>query len=384
MNKRIHLLIASFLFFLFSYSKAQNKIDFTLKNQISGWSVIQKEISYHFQLGARYLPTFNVSKGIGGNSLLDAELAVNTYGNFYFKQAEYLGNNNEIDPYRMWIRFSTPRLEIRAGLQKINFGSATIFRPLMWFDKMDFRDPLQLTNGVYGLLGRYYFPGNVNIWVWILRGNDIIKGWEIAPSKKKLNEYGGRFQVPLFKGEIAASFHNRQANYAGFFPMANSWDLTYYPENMLGFDGKWDVGIGFWFEYVHKQNHPDNIMTTKTEDYLNIGIDYTFAIGNGLNLISEFFYYTNNAVDEESLVENRYTAIAMNYPFGISNTLSTMVYYNWETKDWFRFINLAKEYDYWSFYVMAYWNPNQVIYESVGGNGAFTGKGIQLMAVINF
>jgi hypothetical protein len=316
--------------------------------------------------------------------MLDAELAVNAYGNFYFRQAEYLESNKEIDPYRMWLRYSTPRLEIRAGLQKINFGSATIFRPLMWFDKMDFRDPLQLTNGVYGLLGRYYFPGNVNVWMWILRGNDEIKGWEIAPSKKKLNEYGSRLQVPVFTGEIAASFHHRQANYSAFYPMANSWEKTYFPEDLISLDGKWDIGVGIWFEFVHKQNHRDNIITTNSENYLNIGMDYTFPIGNGLNVTSEFFYYSNNAETQETRVENKYTAVAMNYPFGITNTISTMLYYNWETKDWFRFINLSKEYDYWSFYVMAYWNPDKVIYESGGGSGIFTGKGIQVMAVINF
>jgi len=56
----------------------------------------------------------------------------------------------------MWIRLSTKQFELRAGLQKINFGSATLLRPLMWFDKIDPRDPLQLTDGVYALLARYY------------------------------------------------------------------------------------------------------------------------------------------------------------------------------------------------------------------------------------
>jgi hypothetical protein len=50
-------------------------------------------------------------------------------------------------------------------LQKINFGSASMLRPLMWFDQMDPRDPLQLTDGVWGLLGRYYFLNNANIWL---------------------------------------------------------------------------------------------------------------------------------------------------------------------------------------------------------------------------
>ena len=66
------------------------------------------------------------------------------------------------------------------GLQKINFGSAVLLRPLMWFDSLDPRDPLQLTDGVYAVLLRYYFPNNANLWAWALYGNDSPKGWESA------------------------------------------------------------------------------------------------------------------------------------------------------------------------------------------------------------
>ena len=52
-------------------------------------------------------------------------------------------------PTAAWLRLSTSRFEARVGLQKINFGSATLFRPLMWFDSLDPRDPLQITDGVY-------------------------------------------------------------------------------------------------------------------------------------------------------------------------------------------------------------------------------------------
>jgi hypothetical protein len=72
------------------------------------------------------------------------------------KDFNSFSSNGDIKPYRLWARYSTSQLEIRAGLQKINFGSANILRPLMWFDQMDPRDPLQLTDGVWGILGRYY------------------------------------------------------------------------------------------------------------------------------------------------------------------------------------------------------------------------------------
>ena len=36
-----------------------------------------------------------------------------------------------------------------------------------------------------------------------------------------------------------------------------------------------------------------------------------------------------------------------------------MVYYNWDQQDWYRFLSLQRIYDYWSFYLMAFWNPDQ-------------------------
>ncbi|MCK7489842.1 MAG: ABC transporter ATP-binding protein [Anaerotruncus sp.] len=39
---------------------------------------------------------------------------------------------------------------------------------MMWFDTIDPRDPLQLTDGVYALLLRYYTRGNANFWAWAM------------------------------------------------------------------------------------------------------------------------------------------------------------------------------------------------------------------------
>ncbi|MDR1585772.1 MAG: hypothetical protein LBS07_06360, partial [Prevotellaceae bacterium] len=105
-------------------------------------------------------------------------------------------------------------MEVRLGLQKINFGSAQLFRPLMWFDAIDPRDPLQMTDGVWGGLFRYYFQNNANFWLWTLYGNDEVKGWETAPSAQSLPEIGGRVQLPLKQGEVALSYHLREADFS--------------------------------------------------------------------------------------------------------------------------------------------------------------------------
>jgi hypothetical protein len=372
------------LLFVFTGNLHAQDFSFLLENQFSTWLSARKDKPWQYQTGGRYIPTLTIANQTKKGRLFDAELSVNTYANAFFKGTKYDNSDKDFKPYRMWIRYSTPRLELRAGLQKINFGSATIFRPLMWFDKMDFRDPLQLTDGVYGILGRYYFPGNMNIWGWVLRGNDKVKGWETAPSKKNQNEYGGRFQVPVFTGELGLSYHNRKADFSAFYPMAQTTDKTWFPEELVGIDGKWDLGIGLWFEYVNKKNDRDNIVVTNTETFLNVGMDYTFGIGNGLSITSEYFWYSNHAGNDQQKISKNYAALAVGYPFGLMNNVSGMVYYDRDTKEWFRFVNISRKYDYWSYYLMAYWNPGDSALYGSGNKSFFAGKGVQVMAVVNF
>ena len=75
------------------------------------------------------------------------------------------------------------------------------------------------------------------------------------------------------------------------------------------------------------------------EHYLTIGSDYTFELGNGLNLTTEYFRY-------RGAEENNYIAIALNYPFGLMNRVVTAVYYQWDNKSWSRFLSLQRDYDY--------------------------------------
>lgn len=138
------------------------------------------------------------------------------------------------------------------GLQKIDFGSATILRPLQWFNQIDPRDPLQLTNGVYGIMGRYTFLNNANIRIWGLYGNEKARGFDVVPTNNSIPEFGGRIQHPVPKGELAFSYHHRSANTK---TLGHVSALNKIPENRIGLDGKWDLGIGLWFEgvYIHKE-----------------------------------------------------------------------------------------------------------------------------------
>lgn len=363
----------------------QKKIGLRLDNQFSGWSAVnfRKPVQYFF--GGRYLPSLTIVDSLNDNRKLDAELSVNTFGNVFFAGNNFDGSGGSIQPYRFWVRYSTPHFELRLGLQKINFGSASIFRPLMWFDRMDVRDPLQLTDGVYGILGRYYFQKNTNIWLWSLYGNNKPIGLSQAATRKQVPEIGGRIQQPVPRGDIAFTFHHRQTDYSDWYSPVSSVTQIYYPENKAGLDGKWDVGAGLWFEYVVKHNAPDNIFAKEWETYFNIGFDYMFAIGNGLNATTEFFRYKATTHLSGNGQKDTFTALSANYPFGLMNTLTTVVYYNWEQEQWSRFLSLQRKYDYWSFYIMAYWNPDNLAANSIlRDRNLFAGKGIQIMTVVNF
>ncbi len=351
---------------------------FQIKGQVIVWLTANAKKTIKPQAGLRYIPTFSLGKTFENEHSLDFELSLNAYGTMQGN-----GFSGDIQPYRLWGRYATSRFEARIGLQKINFGSATLLRPLMWFDSIDPRDPLQLSDGVYGLLLRYYFLNNTNIWVWGLLGNDKPRGWEVLASSKKAPEFGGRVQVPLGNGETAATFHHRKIDTTGilqpFEPGTNS-----FSENKYALDGKWDIGVGIWFEavLVHQETHS---LPYPWQRALNVGLDYTFGLGNGLNVIGEHYVMTASPKVWSSGESVEFTAVALNYPLGLLDSVAGIFYYDWKNSDLYSFVRWQRTLDQWSFHVMAFWNPFRfAIYQAGQDNSLFSGKGIQLMIVYNY
>jgi hypothetical protein len=367
---------------------ANAQVHARFENQISSWFSMGFADPVNYQAGGRYMPALSLSDSLKHNRLIDAEISVNAYGNAMFTGDSYNDGSARLKPYRAWIRYSTPRLELRAGLQKINFGSATILRPLMWFDKMDFRDPLQLTDGVYAFLGRYYFKNNANLWAWVLYGNKSVKGWESLPTRLHTPEFGGRLQVPFGPGEVAVSYHHRQAEYEGLPDTMNlvAIDQEHFPEDRISLDGRWDVGIGLWAEAVLWHNGSKTLVLPEWETFFNIGGDYTVGVGNGINLTAEFFrFQLSSPASGGTGTALNFIALAASYPLGIMNTVSGMVYYNPDLGDWYRMVSIQRKYDFWSFYLLGFWNPERMnLYNANEEKNLFSGAGFQLMAVVNF
>lgn len=355
-----------------------------LKGLISAWGVGSFQKSADPQLGLRFIPEFFLEKSLSNNITLDANVSFNTYGVATFENIDDIRSEGDIKPYRLWARFSASQWEVRLGLQKISFGSAALLRPLMWFDRMDPRDPLQLTEGVYSLLFRYYFVNNTNVWIWGLYGNDDPKGWETFPSDKKTPEYGGRVQIPLFSGELAFSYHHRTADlnrgpFEGLFPINN---LT--PENRYGLDGKWDISIGVWAEatLTHQESE---LLPYPWQRAINAGLDYTFDIGNGLYALVEHLFLTQAQSAWSSGEDTNFSSFLLRYPLSIMDDLTAIIYYDWENKEFYRFINWQRTTDNWMFNIIGFWNPEEfLLYPTQAGNNPFVGKGFQIMATFNF
>ncbi len=375
------VIIALPLLFISNYIFPQT---FSHQGMVAAWFWGKFEEKVNPQLGLRYIPEFSFETNLSEQYTLDAELSLNLFGTARFSSLTDVTTDGKLDPYRLWVRFSSSQLEVRAGLQKINFGSAMLFRPLMWFDRLDPRDPIQITDGVYGLLMRYYFVNNSNIWIWGLYGNTDPKGLEVVPTKKDAVELGGRIQLPLWTGELAFTYHHRQVDYSDVPSLGPYLFDPFIPENRYALDGKWDVGVGFWFEgaLIHQQiDKPYN----PYRKALTVGMDYTFGWGNGLNILGEYFLFESGQEVWGSGEGIHYAGLSLNYPLALLDTIALIFFYDLDNKDLYSFVNWRRTYDRWSLNLMGFWNPERFqVYTTRSEDNQFAGKGFQIMVVYNY
>ncbi|MDD4746007.1 MAG: hypothetical protein RBR35_05820 [Salinivirgaceae bacterium] len=354
---------------------------FEFDGQVSAYSSYSPDNDLNMFMGGRYLPELNYGYTFKNKSLLDFEASANLYGSVLFHPFDSSKTDGDIKPYRLWGRYTGNQYELRVGLQKIDFGTAKMLRPLQWFDEIDPRDPLKFTTGVYGVLGRYYFLNNANVWAWVLYGNENPRGFELLKNNKDLPEFGGRAQLPIPKGEIAGTYHHRNAHSNDLFGFPTYDNI---PENRFALDGKWDVKVGLWFEAVYI-NKTKNMGMLTNQSYLTLGIDYTFGVGSGINVSLENMLST---YDEKAFAfenNNNVTAANIAYPLGFFDNISTMLYYSWESEVFSFFLNYEHQFKNLTGYVMAYYNPeNQSGIGSTQIENSFTGPGIRLMLVYNY
>ncbi len=361
-----------------------DSVNISLGGQVVGWTTFQFVDPFMIQPEGRFVPELKGKFYTGEQSNFDFEASLNINGNISFEDFKYTSANGIIKPYRVWLRYSQDKFEVRAGLQKINFGQAKMFRPLMWFDGMDIRDPLQLTDGVYGVLGKYFFDNNANIWLWGLLGNKNRKGYELYGSAQWKPEIGGRIELPAGNGEMALSTHFRTTEFQN--PDLSSIKYEQLKESRIGLDGKWDIGVGLWFESSTTITEKNDFLIPRFQEMLNIGADYTFNVGNGLGLTFEYLFYQMGNSFLTDGIAMHLGGVLLNYPLSITDNLSGIVFAVPGKNLYFNYLSYSKSLDNWSFFVIGYLNPevSGLFNMNMGEKYLFAGKGMQLMVSYNF
>lgn len=338
---------------------------------------------YLSQLGLQYIPTWSLTVP-WPTALFDTEISFDINTTYVQPHDQDREIDFELKPYRMWFRRTTDKLELRFGLQKITFGNARLFRSLMWFDRIDPTDPLQITEGVWGVRARRDFTNNSNIWLWGLLWNDETKGWETIPTKKNNVEIGGRYQLQVPGGELGFTAHNRiigRNDVPAEFEITTMSKST--PEVRGAIDGYFDIGIGLWFEstIIHADYGADY---PNWQSFLTIGGDYTIGIGNGLSVTAEHFIYS---LDDKPLTTDSAFNISgaiITYPVSIFDTFSSYIFYSWDVDLAFYYLSWQRSYDDWTFLVNAYFSSDTESSFSLNQSiSDLSNRGIQLMLIYN-
>ena len=342
-----------------------------LSDPAVGHSKIDHAVGYIPTLS--YYPQYNWAKGV------DFEVAYNAQSRFdgLFGTGDK-GSDINGDLHRLWGRYSSDRVEMRYGLQKISFGPGLILRPLMWFDTLNEKDPTGQTDGVTAVRLRYFGKYDITYW-----------GWVIQPQNSDLRAPGGRVEFPLPKlGNFGVSYHHRP-KYSGTKIPDNSGFALVSPtatEDRYGIDFRTDRVIGLWAEATVARSSKDDFFISFDRNIFMIGGDYTIPYGNGVYLLTEFMV---NKVKPKLFFDdqqNELSAVLMSYPISMLDSGSLIIEYDWENKRYFNFLRFSRTYDNYIFNLLFFSNPERNEFrpdeiEFAGLTGF--GNGMQLMVIYN-
>ncbi|MBL7977976.1 MAG: hypothetical protein JNN12_06515 [Bacteroidetes Order II. Incertae sedis bacterium] len=330
---------------------AQNKVDFS--------QLLYAYLGYYpkyetvYEVGLGYIPKLSAEVPIDSLHGFKMEASLTLGATAKFRGFEEINGNAGISPYRLWIRYATPQAEARIGLQSIEFGSAQFLRPLQWFDQKDPNDPLRMSRGVYALLGRYYFPNNANVWGWGLYGNKQLGLQYVVPVSPKHLGLGGRFQLPIPKGEAAISF-NRSTLHQEVV-MQNK---PIVHENRFGFDAKADLKIGVWVE-MSFSTLSEALNKVRYRRLLTFGVDYTVGLGNGLSLQTEHLISSFGDTRLEWGNLDVLSVLSLQYPLTLSDMIGIMVYRQWKSEKSFVVAQYRHDFRKWTVFAVGFLGASQ-------------------------
>lgn len=295
------------------------------QGEINSWIESSEGDQSNKNTGIRYLPMIKLAYPLSDDFGIDAEIT----GNFYATWQNHDGGDVQMDhdekAYRLWTRIFSDQLEVRLGLQEVSFGPGKILRSLRWFDQKDSRDPTNFTDGVKGLLMRYYYEDNTNIWGWALTGNENAMG--ISPLKTGKNEleWGGRIQIPLGSTELGVAIHQRKVDIREFLKISNPNDLM-ATEQRIGMDMFWNLGVGVYFESTFLKLDKNDFLPEE-QTFVTLGCDYTFDYGDGISSILEIMGIHLDFDQENSLDTTVWLAsLSEQMPLNLLDQIQVLVY----------------------------------------------------------
>ncbi|MEA2077185.1 MAG: hypothetical protein U9O95_04120 [Candidatus Marinimicrobia bacterium] len=397
--KKVFLILLSFSMLIAANKGLQS---LRLKGTVTGYG----SVFSNYTSGAQFIPVLE------GDFLPDTSRYI---ADFEFSADSYVRYDTvdqftpSIKPYRGWVRWAGNQFELRLGLQKITFGKAQLLRTLSWFDTIDPRDPLGLTEGVWAERFRYYIPRtNANIWVWAIQEEFKTTSFYLpyeAEAFKLIGQYGGRIELPIFQGEIGLSYNYKTGSLdtaivselAGPGTSVSIQDIGIV-RYQAAIDGKWDREVGMWFEmaYINERSDftlfaTDAYMTTEIA-MLTLGMDYTLNIGNGLIIIAE---YMGDVVQAEADLGSgsnstvtflNFAGLMLNYPFGIFDSIGLMGFMDIDSKALYSYLFWQRQYDNLTLRLAGALTNFEASIELFPGQSGSTSVGnmIQLMAIYDF
>ncbi len=360
MTKFILILLLSF--------ELLSAVEWDWKNSINtSGRLFEAESSqkYHFALNLK--PEFFFTLYADDRISLDSEQIAEF--SFALRKGDTArSTRSEADLYRSWLRFSTLQSEVRLGLQKLNFGSALLLRPLQWFDTIDPTDPIRKTEGTAALLLRHYFLNNANLWLWSVHPefNEL----KYLGMRSQGLEFGGRLQYLFTFCETAFSYHHRRLQ-----------NESFEQEDRLGLDSRWDMQIGFWFESSVSRFSKANYIRYVSQ--FTIGADYTIPVGSGWQVLAEHLFrkmFVESISDP--LSDSAASSLLLSYPLSLFNNLKAVVSYDWDNRNFFYFASFSRCYDFVTYHLNVFLNPDFTEYPIFEYQQ--DGKSIQLLIEVSF
>ena len=243
--------------------------------------------------------------------------------------------------YRAWISADYHANSVRIGLQRLNFGTASLIRPMQWFDRLNPLDKSEETEGVKAIVTNFNLGAVSRLQIWTVLGEDRPKGNESFASKEDAIEPGARLELPLGRIQTGLAYHTRKLEQTALVPDSR--------EHRLGLDLRWDGLFGLWLEssaslFDHAVFSPIPELNLS----YGMGADYTFGVGNGLYLRQETALFHSSPADLSALKNQKViTAVMGTYPLGLLDQAQVLCSADWKAQDFSAGMLFSRYYDYW-------------------------------------